>query len=287
MTDSDHPIEFTASGSEYFRIWIVNLALTIVTLGIYSAWAKVRTMKYFYRSTQVAGSVFDYHGSPLAILRGRLIALVLVAGWSGLGYFSPVVALMILLTIAGLMPFLIQRSFRFKLYQSSYRGIRFHFHGTLGNAYRVVLVPIAFFLLPGALGVMFGPDSPGEVPEASFAAMVVMASLVVAALVPRFHHGLKRYQHDNAAFGTTRSAFDVRLRAFYGIYGRVWALVLLLALVLGGISGGAAWLAFSVGSAIGGGGFVLIILLIGVLTYIPALALGPLAAHFSLGMTTP
>lgn len=180
MTDSDHPIEFTASGSEYFRIWIVNLALTIVTLGIYSAWAKVRTMKYFYRSTQVAGSVFDYHGSPLAILRGRLIALVLVAGWSGLGYFSPVVALMILLTIAGLMPFLIQRSFRFKLYQSSYRGIRFHFHGTLGNAYRVVLVPIAFFLLPGALGVVFGPDSPGEVPEASFAVLVVLAALGIA-----------------------------------------------------------------------------------------------------------
>ena len=32
--DSSHPIEFTASGSEYFRIWIVNLALTILTLGI-------------------------------------------------------------------------------------------------------------------------------------------------------------------------------------------------------------------------------------------------------------
>jgi uncharacterized membrane protein YjgN (DUF898 family) len=26
----------------YFRIWIVNLLLTIATLGIYSAWAKVR-----------------------------------------------------------------------------------------------------------------------------------------------------------------------------------------------------------------------------------------------------
>ena len=267
MTDSDHPIEFTASGSEYFRIWIVNLALTIVTLGIYSAWAKVRTMKYFYRSTQVAGSVFDYHGSPLAILRGRLIALVLVAGWSGLGYFSPVVALMILLTIAGLMPFLIQRSFRFKLYQSSYRGIRFHFHGTLGNAYGVVLVPIAFFLLPAALGVMFGPDSPGEVPEASFAVLVVLASLVVAALVPRFHHGLKRYQHDHAAFGTTRSAFDVGARAFYGLYGRVWVLLLLLGLSLGSILAGAFWLAFSASDAFSGGGFALAPLLLAILFY--------------------
>lgn len=259
-----HPVEFTASGSEYFRIWIVNLALTIVTIGIYSAWAKVRTMKYFYRSTQVAGSVFDYHGSPLAILRGRLIALVLVAGWSGLGHFSPLVALVVLLTIAGLMPFLIQRSFRFKLYQSSYRGIRFHFDGTLANAYRVVLVPIACFLLPGALGVMFGPEA-GEGADPSFAALVVLASLVVAALVPRFHHGLKRYQHDNAAFGTTRSAFDVGLRAFYGLYGRVWAL--LLGLGAGGFVAGVALFAFSAGDAFSGAGFVLVMLLLSILFY--------------------
>lgn len=37
------PFSFTGSAGEYFRIWIVNIALSIVTLGIYSAWAKVRT----------------------------------------------------------------------------------------------------------------------------------------------------------------------------------------------------------------------------------------------------
>ena len=31
---------FTGSGSEYFRIWIVNLLLMFVTLGIYFPWAK-------------------------------------------------------------------------------------------------------------------------------------------------------------------------------------------------------------------------------------------------------
>ena len=41
-----HPVEFTATASEYFRIWIVNVALTIVTLGIYSAWAKARKRRY-------------------------------------------------------------------------------------------------------------------------------------------------------------------------------------------------------------------------------------------------
>src|SRR6187549_4298956 len=68
------PFEFRATGGEYFRIWIVNLLLTIVTLGIYSAWAKVRRLRYFYGSTLLDGASFEYHGRPIAILKGRIIA---------------------------------------------------------------------------------------------------------------------------------------------------------------------------------------------------------------------
>ena len=35
-------LRFTGQAGEYFSIWIVNVCLSIVTLGIYSAWAKVR-----------------------------------------------------------------------------------------------------------------------------------------------------------------------------------------------------------------------------------------------------
>lgn len=42
------PFRFTGNGREYFRIWIVNTLLTILTLGIYSAWAKVRKKRYIY-----------------------------------------------------------------------------------------------------------------------------------------------------------------------------------------------------------------------------------------------
>src|SRR5437016_993839 len=37
---------FTGTGSEYFRIWVVNLLLTILTFGVFSAWAKVRRLQY-------------------------------------------------------------------------------------------------------------------------------------------------------------------------------------------------------------------------------------------------
>lgn len=70
------PFKFTGSGGEYFKIWIVNIFLTIITLGIYSAWAKVRNKRYFYSNTQLDGSTFKYLANPLKILQGRIIAVV-------------------------------------------------------------------------------------------------------------------------------------------------------------------------------------------------------------------
>src|SRR5882724_9281066 len=75
-------LRFTGTGASYFGIWIVNLLLTIITLGIYSAWAKVRRLQYFYRHTEVAGSSFDFHGSPSRILIGRVIALVMLFAYN-------------------------------------------------------------------------------------------------------------------------------------------------------------------------------------------------------------
>ncbi len=59
-------LRFTGSGAEYFRIWIVNLALTLCTLGLYYLWAKVRKLKYLYNHTLLDGMGFDFHASPRA-----------------------------------------------------------------------------------------------------------------------------------------------------------------------------------------------------------------------------
>ena len=47
---------------------------------MYSAWGKVRKQRYLFDHTQVDGSGFDFRGTPLAILRGRIVALVLFGG---------------------------------------------------------------------------------------------------------------------------------------------------------------------------------------------------------------
>lgn len=52
-------LEFHGTAREYFRIWIVNLCLTLLTFGIFSAWAKVRKKRYSYSHTTIAARRFS------------------------------------------------------------------------------------------------------------------------------------------------------------------------------------------------------------------------------------
>lgn len=136
MSMSDRlQFQFNGNGGEYFRIWIVNVCLSIITLGVYSAWAKVRRTQYFYRHTTLAGSSFDYHGDPKIILKGRVFAVLVFAGYSALNNFNPIAGGLMFISILLIMPWLLVRSLRFRLHNTSYRGLRLAFHGNTGEAY--------------------------------------------------------------------------------------------------------------------------------------------------------
>ena len=60
------PVEFTGRGGEYFRIWIVHLVLTILTLGIYSAWLHRRNDTMGLKPTTLLckrGTVLIWHAN--------------------------------------------------------------------------------------------------------------------------------------------------------------------------------------------------------------------------------
>lgn len=136
-------VTFHGNGKEYFAIWIVNLLLTIVTLGIYSAWAKVRTNRYFYSNTEIDGHRFSYLADPLQILKGRIIGLILFGGYFLANAISPLVALGILLVLLFVTPFLICQSMKFNMKMTGYRNIRFGFKGDYGEAFLTfILYPI-------------------------------------------------------------------------------------------------------------------------------------------------
>jgi uncharacterized membrane protein YjgN (DUF898 family) len=216
------PLRFTGRGSQYFGIWIVNLLLTILTVGIYSAWAKVRRIQYFYRHTELAQSGFDFHGSPVKILIGRLIALAMLIAYNFSVRMHSAWTLLTVAVFAAVFPWLLRNSFRFRLYNSSWRGTRFHFRGSVAGAYRV-------FLLNGFL---------------SLVTLYIMA--------PFMHQRLKAYQHDNTWFGQTRSSFRARVGDFYLVYLILLAAVVAFGVVLGMAGVGGALLAIGQAQQQGG-----------------------------------
>ncbi|HEY2347303.1 MAG TPA: YjgN family protein [Xanthomonadaceae bacterium] len=145
-------MQFTGQAGEYFRIWIVNLALSIVTLGIYSAWAKVRTQRYFHSNFRLADSSFEYLAQPMQILKGRLIAYtVIIALWASAHFQVLIVYFPLLLLVLLLLPWVIYRTLRFRARYSAWRGLRFRFFGSAGDAYssyffRPLVMPFTLYL---------------------------------------------------------------------------------------------------------------------------------------------
>ncbi len=209
---------FTGSGSEYFRIWVVNLLLTIVTLGVYSAWAKVRRLQYFYRNTRVAGDIFDYHGNPKAILKGRILALGLLVAYKIASELSMFAAVAVGLALVAIMPWLLSRAFRFKLANSSYRGLRFRFRGTVAQAYRMLILFPVILAFTGLFAWSVFASFKSRPNLGLILLAVVLLFAVLMATVPLAHYLLKRYQHDNAYFGTSPFFFHAGPGAFFKVY---------------------------------------------------------------------
>jgi len=153
-TPQRHQFIFHGSAKEYFRIWIVNIALSILTLGIYSAWAKVRNERYFHGNTELAGHRFDYLANPLAILRGRLIAFAVLAIAYIAGSFDMIVGISIFYIVIPLLlvPIATLLSLRFRARMTQYRNVRFGFDGKLAGAYWAfvawpIFTAFSFFIL--------------------------------------------------------------------------------------------------------------------------------------------
>jgi uncharacterized membrane protein YjgN (DUF898 family) len=179
------PFEFKGTGSEYFKIWIVNIILSIVTLGIYSAWAKVRRKQYFYGSTHVQGASFEYLADPVKILKGRAIVVGFLIINSMMSNLIPIVGSILGLVFIVIFPWLVVRSLAFNAQNSTIRNIRFGFDGTVWEAAKVyVLWPIA-------------------------------TSLTLGLLFPYVYFRQKKFVVENSSYGTTKFGFVATAREYY------------------------------------------------------------------------
>ena len=184
------PERFTFSGewTEYFKIWIVNVLLTIVTLGIYAAWAKVRKQKYYYANTRLFGHAFEYLADPVRILIGNLIVGGGFLVFTLLGAVSPLVQFPFMLVLLVALPWFIVRTYMFNARNTAWRGLRFQFRGTYGEAVKVfILWPM---LVPFSLGT----------------------------LMPFVLRKQKEFVISRHAYGTTPFAFGGALRDLFLLY---------------------------------------------------------------------
>ncbi|APS28525.1 YjgN family protein [Pectobacterium brasiliense] len=213
---AQHRVQFHGKAGEYFAIWLVNGLLTIITLGIYSAWATVRRRRYFYGNTEINGDRFDYHAQPIQILKGRLLVIAGIVLFYIVLAMSPTLGTILALAFAALIPIIVIRNWRYDAIMSSYRGIRFNYHCQTGRAYWVlllcpILLLLAFYaVLAVAMFIGMRSDSP-----------IIITLIVLALVVPGFaavNGIMKMMQLDfyvnNLFFGKTAFKAELTKAAF-------------------------------------------------------------------------
>jgi uncharacterized membrane protein YjgN (DUF898 family) len=150
-----HPLEFSGRGGEYFRVWIVNVLLSIVTLGLYTPWARRRTVQYFYGHTLVADSPLDFTAPQRKMVTGFVLLVLLTLAYNiAVDTGQDTAVALLLLGGAVLAPYLWASAMRFRLGNTRWRGLRLRFAASWREVYSASWPVFAIALV--WIGVVFG-----------------------------------------------------------------------------------------------------------------------------------
>lgn len=203
-------LSFHGDGVTLFGIHIVNLLLSIVTLGIYYFWGKVRVQRFLHSQMEFDGDRFAYHGTGVELLVGFLKTLGLVVlGAIGLALLQlfgarpetvALATLLIYLVMLVVVPVAIAGSRRYRLSRASWRGIRFSFRGQTGAFVKM--------FVRGAL----------------------LTVITFGLYYPFFYNDMWRFLIGDTYYGTQRFEFD---GSGADLFGRFLLAVVLTPLTLG------------------------------------------------------
>ena len=213
-----HPL-FWGQGRSLFGIFIVNTFLTLVTLGIYSFWGRVRVREYLNSQTSFAGGRFAYHGTGKELFMGWLKA-VLIFGvpyvfFSYMPVFWNEIPQLIPNVIAGLLvlcfiPVAVVGAHRYRLSRTSWRNIRFSFRGCISDYMKL--------WFKGSL----------------------LSVLTLGFYYPYFENARRAYLTTHSQIGNHAFEYEGQGKDLLKIYGKAFGLYLLTiavmeALLLGGL----------------------------------------------------
>ena len=233
------PFHFSGSALEYFKIWIVNMGLTIITLGIYSAWAKVRRMRYFYGNTRVDDNVFNYLADPIRILKGRVVAVSALIIYSLSWDFYPEAGMLLLAFGVLMIPFLLVTATSFQMRNSAYCHIQFYFRRSYADAYRMVIIPIGIMLLLTWAGYSlldYGSwlkniETEDGVEIAKNDLLPSIFLLTMMPVFPYLDYVRSKFIINHTQFGQRKAVFSGMGRDFYVIYIIAFLLMMIVSIL--------------------------------------------------------
>jgi len=214
---------FAGTARDYFGIWVVNTLLKIITLGGYSAWAKVRKRRWFYGNTMLQGAPFEYVADPKILFRGWLVGAAALVLYTLVNRLSPSLSSLFGLAFVLAMPWLVVRSRLFNNRNSLYRNIRFDFRPEYREASWVFVG--LYFLMFFTLGLIF----------------------------PFALYRQKKFLVENSEYGRSSFSFAARGRDYYLIFAKAAGLFIAAAVILGLVAFGLSGPLREVASSLAGG----------------------------------
>jgi uncharacterized membrane protein YjgN (DUF898 family) len=168
---------------------ITTFLLTIVTVGFYRFWARVRLRRYFWGRIAILGEPIEYTGTGRELFIGFLIAIAILAPMfiayavlQRVTLGDPTAQLILtfcyLAVLGGLVQMVVFRARRYRLSRTSWRGIR---AGQGGSTWRYLAISVRCLLL----GV-----------------------LTVGLYAPWADMALERYKTGNSWFGSSRLSLE-------------------------------------------------------------------------------
>lgn len=126
----DQNFKFSGGGSELAFIMFTNILLTIVTLGIYAAWARTNTRRYIWGHTSFQGDRATYTGQGKELFYGWLMVIGIYVGLFIAvtllqKFISPIAAILLLPVYVYLYSLVIYGGTRYRVSKTSWRGIQF------------------------------------------------------------------------------------------------------------------------------------------------------------------
>ncbi len=130
--DFQYKLQFHGVGIDLALIILRNIALTIITLGIYSFWGKVKVRQFLWQNSEFHGQRFIYHGTGKELLLGWLKVIGIYIGGVAITQaamfasptYGPIASLVFAFIILWLIPYAVYMSQRYLYSRTSWRGIR-------------------------------------------------------------------------------------------------------------------------------------------------------------------